>query len=262
MTFANNETQNEQGLSILPFRLPSLGAKPESERTIFLIVIALAIYSVVRNLMQAAVRPLWFDEILTQVVSRQPNFTAIWNALKSGVDGNPPLFYLIERVASHFSSNEMLAFRLVSALAFACTFICLYIFVQRRCGARVAFICAVLIFVTPLNNKYSLEARPYSLLVACLAFALVCYQRLPTARWTVGLLLSLSLAESLHYYAVLACFPFFLAEIVQVIATSQVRYWVWLSLFVSLIPALSPRRCLSISGTLTRSISGRGLSSC
>jgi len=131
----------------------------------------------------------------------------------------------------------MLAFRLVSALAFACTFICLYIFVQRRCGARVAFICAVLIFVTPLNNKYSLEARPYSLLVACLAFALVCYQRLPTARWTVGLLLSLSLAESLHYYAVLACFPFFLAEIVQVIATSQVRYWVWLSLFVSLIPA-------------------------
>ena len=165
MTSATNETQNEKGSSILPFRLPSLGAEPESEKTIFLIVIALAIYSVVRNLAQAAVKPPWFDEILTQVVARQPNFSAIWNALKAGVDGNPPLFYLIERVASHLSSNEMLAFRLVSALAFACTFICLYIFVERRSGARVAFICAVLIFVTPLNNKYSLEARPYSLLV-------------------------------------------------------------------------------------------------
>ena len=238
MNASNSETKNGQSTSILPFRLLSLGAKPESEKTIFVIVIALAIYSVFRNLMQAAVRPLWFDEILTLVVSRQPNLTAIWNALKAGVDGNPPLFYLIERVASNLSSNEMLAFRLISALAFACTFIFLYIFVQKRSGARVAFICAVLIFVTPLNNKYSLEARPYSLLVACLALALVCYQRLPAARWTVGLLLSLSLAESLHYYAVLACFPFFFAEIVHVFATSRIRYWVWLSLFGSLIPAL------------------------
>jgi Dolichyl-phosphate-mannose-protein mannosyltransferase len=238
MTSANGETKNELSSSILPFRLPGFGIDPKSEKTIFLIVIALAVYSVVRNLMQAAGKPLWFDEILTLVVSRQPDFAAIWNALKSGVDGNPPLFYLIERVASHLSSNEMLAFRLVSALAFACTFICLYIFVQRRSGARIALICAVLIFVTPLNNKYSLEARPYSLLVACLALALVCYQRLPAARWTVGLFLSLSLAESLHYYAVLACLPFFLAEIAHVFATSRIRYWVWLSLFGSLIPAL------------------------
>ncbi len=238
MKAANNEPQNEHNSSILLFRLPGLSAKPESEKTIFLIVITLAIYSVLRNLLQAAGKPLWFDEILTLVVSRQPNLSAIWSALKAGVDGNPPLFYLIERVASSFSSNEMLAFRLVSALAFACTFICLYIFVQKRSGARVAFICAVLIFVTPLNNKYSLEARPYSLLVACLALALVCYQRLPAARWTVGLFLSLSLAESLHYYAVLACFPFVLAEIVQVFSTSRIRYWVWLSLIGSLTPAL------------------------
>jgi len=238
MNAANAAMQNERSPSILPLRLPSLGAEPKSEKTIFAIVIALAVYSVVRNLMQAAGKPLWFDEILTLIVSRQPNLSAIWTALKAGVDGNPPLFYWIERVASGLSANEMLAFRLVSALAFACTFICIYLFVRKRSGARVAFICAVLLFVTPLNNKYSLEARPYSLLAAGLALALVCYQRLPAARWTAGLLLSLSFAQSLHYYAVLACFPFCLAELVHVYATSRIRYWIWLSLFASLIPAL------------------------
>ena len=210
----------------------------KSEKLIFFTVVALSLYSVIKNLIRAASKPLWFDEILTQAVSRQPNLSAIWNALKNGVDGNPPLFYLIERIASKLSSNELIAYRLVPALAFASIVICIYLFVQKRSGARVALICTLLLFVTPLDNKYALEARPYSLLAACLAVALLCYQRLPSTRWTIGLFLSLSLAESLHYYAGLACFPFFVAELVHVFSTSRIRRAVWFSMFASLIPTL------------------------
>src|SRR5271170_4441588 len=121
---------------------PSLRSSFDSEKWIPRVVAALAIYSVAKNLIRAASKPLWFDEILTQAVSRQPNLSAIWNALKNGVDGNPPLFYLIERIASKLFSNELIAYRLVPALAFACILICIYYFVQKRSGAKVALICA------------------------------------------------------------------------------------------------------------------------
>jgi Dolichyl-phosphate-mannose-protein mannosyltransferase len=238
MKSPNIEAHGESNPFVLPNRFPSLGDEVISANLISRVVAALAIYSVVRNLIRAASKPLWFDELLTQAVSRQPNLSALWNVLKNGVDGNPPLFYLIERVASKLVSNEMIAYRIVPALAFACIVICIYAFVRKRSGASVALICTVLLFVTPLSNKYALEARPYSLLAACLALALVCYQRLPAAPWTIGLFLSLSVAESLHYYAGVACFPFFVAELVYVVTTMRIRRAVWLSMIASLIPAI------------------------
>lgn len=171
-------------------------------------------------------------------MSRQPNLSAIWNVLKNGVDGNPPLFYLIERAASKIVSNEMIAYRIVPALAFACILVCIYAFVRKRSTPAIAFISTILIFVTPLSNKYALEARPYSLLAAALAIALVCYQRLPAATWTIGLFLSLSAAEGLHYYAGIACFSFFVAEFVYVCVTLRFRRAVWLAMLASLIPAI------------------------
>jgi Dolichyl-phosphate-mannose-protein mannosyltransferase len=238
MTSANLEIHNEKSTSGSPSVLQELDIGRIPERTIFLGAIALAVYSVLRNLIHAAGKPLWFDELLTEAVSRQPNLSAVWNALKNGVDGNPPFFYLIERAASKVTSNEMIAFRLPSIFAFSCTLICVYLFVQKRSGARNAFLCFLLLFVTPLNTIYAAEARPYSLLVACLAIALVSYQRLPSVPWTLGFFVSLSLAESLHYYAGLACFPFFTAELVYLYHTGRFRTWTWLSMFASLAPAV------------------------
>ncbi len=238
MKSANIPNQAKSKSTTSPHSPQKFASSHQSDNWIRGAVVALAIYSVAKNLLRAATKPLWFDELLTQAVSRQPSLSAIWNALKNGVDGNPPLFYVIERIASKLSSHEMIAYRLVPALAFSGVLICIYLFVQKRSGAKVALICTLLLFVTPLDNKYALEARPYSLLAACLAIALLCYQRLPATRWTIGLFLSLSLAESLHYYAGLACFPFFVAELVYVFSTSRIRRAVWFSMFASLVPAL------------------------
>ncbi len=76
----------------------------------------------------------------------------------------------------------------------------------------VAVLCAALLLMTSVFQTYSVEARPYSMLVACFAFALVCYRRLPSAAWTLLLAMTLALAESFHYFAVVAMVPFGLAE--------------------------------------------------
>ena len=197
---------------------------------------ALVCYALARSLVYAAVKPFWFDEVLTYVVSRQGSPSAIWAALKLGVDGNPPVFYLMEHAASLLLPNEHLAYRLMSVCGFACTLIFLFIFVKRRHGVERALLCSSVLLITPLFTLYAQEARPYSLVTAFIALAMVCYQRLPGGKWAVGLCLSLVFAALLHYYAVVAFLPFFLAELSNVYYTRQIRFGAWLALFLALGP--------------------------
>jgi len=187
----------------------------------------MVVYAALRNLAQATIKPLWFDELLTQVMARQPGLSALWRALKTAADGNPPPFYLIERVVAALPINEHIAYRLPSILAFSAILICLYFFVERRSGPLTGLLCASLVLMTPLYNYYADEARPYSMMIACLAFALVCYQRVPAVSWTMGLFASLFLAMSLHYYAVLAFLPFFAAELLFALSSRRWRLLVW-----------------------------------
>ena len=83
------------------------------------------------------------------------------------------------------------------------------------------------------------EARPYSLVVACISFALVCYQRAPALRWTILLGLSLALAQSFHYYAVFAFVPFFASEAVLSLEKRQVRWGVWVALVFGFLPLVA-----------------------
>jgi hypothetical protein len=95
-----------------------------------------------------------------------------------------------------------------------------------------------LLLITPLFTLYAEEARPYSLVTAAIALALVCYQRLPSVRWTVGLFLSLLFATLMHYYAVLVLLPFLLAESWVFIQTRRLRIAVWLALLAPMTPVL------------------------
>ena len=199
-------------------------------------LLGLVAYALARSLAYARMRPLSIDEVLTHAVCRQANLPAIWKALSHGVDGQPPLFYLIERSLALLNPDEHIGYRLLPVLGFVCTLALLYVFVRTRNGATPALICASLLLMTPLFTIYAAEARPYTPLTACIAIALVCYQRVPNALWVSGMFLSLLLASSLHYYAVFAIGPFFLAELTVVYETKKVRFWVWLALLMSLIP--------------------------
>jgi 4-amino-4-deoxy-L-arabinose transferase-like glycosyltransferase len=193
-------------------------------------------YALARSLAYARIKPFWIDEVLTQVVSGLPGLTAIWKALVQGADGQPPLFYLLERYVALLIPNEELGYRLLSILAFACTLTLLYYFVAKRSGPFPALVSAAVLLTTQLFTYYAAEARPYSLLTAFVALALLCYQRAASSAWLVGLFLSLLLACSIHFYGVLELLPFFIAELTIVYLKRKIRFAVWLAL---LLPPLS-----------------------
>ena len=214
-----------------PARSTSLG-----DRTALGALGILVIYATWRNVSEGRVRPLWYDEICTLFMARQEHIYKLWHAVQQGADGQPISFYLLERAIALFVPVENLAYRGISIAAFAVTLVCLFVAVRTRKGPAAAALAAGVPLVTILFEMLAVEARPYSLLVALVSFAVVCYQRAEHRRWVVLLGVSLSLAEMFHYLAVFAFLPFICAEAAHYGMTRQFRKSVWLALCAALLP--------------------------
>src|SRR5215813_9209870 len=152
---------------------------------------ALLAYVVVRSIAFSQARPVWFDEILTFAVASQPRLPDVWSAISKGFDAQPPIFYLFERMLLKLPVNADLALRLGSILTFPLLLVSVFLFIRKRTGELTAAVGVLAILGTSLFYMYSIEARGYSLVSACIAFAVVCYQRLASRRWAIGLGLSL-----------------------------------------------------------------------
>jgi hypothetical protein len=214
----------------------ALWTRSAREKTALLAFVFLVPYAIARSLFAASARPLWFDEIITVTMARLPNLRALWDALARAADGNPPVFYTIERLAVSLSRNELVAYRLPSILGFAVTLVCVFVFIRKRDGNEVAAVCAGGLLITTLYGVYAIEARPYSLMVACVALALVCYQHAPKTGWVVLMGCALALSETLHYYAVFGLVPFGIAEAALSLRTRTIRWGVWLALTAGVLP--------------------------
>jgi hypothetical protein len=209
-----------------------------SARLIHWLMGLLMVYVIVRSVVAAAMTPFWFDELLTLTVSRLPNLKAVWGALSRALDSPPPGFYVVEREFIGLLQNKHIALRLASILAFPCTLLCVFVYVKKRSGEAIGLICALLLLLTSLFHYHAFEARPYSMEIACVAIALVCYQRVPSPFWTVMLSLSLMLAESFHYYAVFTMMPFGVAEFTYYLWARRFRWPVWVALALGPAPLL------------------------
>jgi hypothetical protein len=209
-----------------------------SKRLIYGLLGILVFYVIVRGVVAAAARPFWVDEILTLAIAGQPSLRALWNAVERGFDSAPPGFYLVERAALGLVRHKEVALRLPPIFSFPCTLLCVFVYVKKRSGELIAFLCALLLLSTTLFHTYLIEARSYGMMIACIAFALVCYQRLPSLRWAALLGISLLLAESLHYYAIFAMVPFGLAEAVFLLKARRFRWPVWIALACGTLPLI------------------------
>jgi hypothetical protein len=226
-----------RGLSLEPW-VTGLSAAPSSiaDKSAFIGLAVLILYGTVRNICQTIVKPMWFDEICTVLLSQQEHLSVLWQALARGADSAPITFYLLERIPAAFIRNENLAYRGISILGFAVTLWSLFVAIRTRKGSAIALVCAAVPLTTVLFDRFAVEARGYSMLVACIAFAIVCYQRVPARRWVILLGLSLILAESFHYFAVFAFLPFLLAEAVHYAMTRNFRRSVWVALLAGFVP--------------------------
>jgi hypothetical protein len=195
----------------------------------------LVLYATARAVVASISKPFWYDEIFTLIMSRQPNLAMLWSALRRGADSQPPLFDLIER-ATRVVPNAEIGSRLPSVIGFACVLVCLFVFVRRRSGGVYGLISAGIAMLTTLYLPYAIEARPYSLVAACVAVALVAYQRAPSLRWVGLMAFALAIAESLHYYAIFAIIPFAVAEAVFSWQMSKIRWSIWIALMIGASP--------------------------
>lgn len=192
-----------------------------------------------KNIVAAAYRALWYDELCTVAVSHQQSLKSLWAALLRAKDSSPPLYNLVEHWSSMLLFGKEIAYRLPSIVAFGCTIWCLFVFVRKYQGSACAFLCAMVPFFTPLYSRYAIEARSYSLVVACIAVALVCYQQVSRRSRLAFLGLALASAEAFHYYAFFSFAPFFLAELAWTISEKKVRWGVWLALSAGFLPMLA-----------------------
>jgi hypothetical protein len=225
----------------------NLGRDPDSrpssswlslERLAPYILGLLIVYATIRSIFAAATRAFWFDEICTWIVVHQLRVADIWSALERAADGQPPMFYLIERFAASLVKNDEIALRLPSILAFAWVVLCLFMIIRKRRGNTIALVCASIPLLTILFSTYAVEARPYSLVLACLSTAVLCYQHAPRARWMILMGLSMAFAEALHYYAIFGLVPFMLAEAILFLRTRQFRLIVWSAFACSFLPVV------------------------
>src|SRR5512137_3059991 len=66
----------------------------------------------------ASLKRLWSDELATYYLSTQASADGFWAALKTGIDSQPPPFFLITRLAAQLGVDPQISVRLPEIIAF------------------------------------------------------------------------------------------------------------------------------------------------
>ena len=187
-------------------------------------------------------RPLWNDEIYTYEFTQTRGVGGLWRALETGADQAPPLSYLLTRASFGAFGVSRLTIRLPEIVAFLLFCVCMYLFVARRTN-RLYGLVAMLLPTLTAAYYYASEARAYAFVLGFGALALVCWQLATegvSRRITVvGLALSLALATSSHYYAVLLLVPLGLGELTRALTVRRIDAWVWVAFTGALVPLVA-----------------------
>jgi hypothetical protein len=105
---------------------------------------------------RALTKPAWHDEIFTIYLGTRVPLGEIWGALASGVDLNPPLYYVLVRGLWSLGVPDTLAARLPSLFGFLLASFTLFVFVRRRFGTLAAAAAAA----TPALRSMPTKAEP------------------------------------------------------------------------------------------------------
>ena len=151
----------------------------------------------------STIRPLWLDEILQLIETRQTSVIHLILSVRQ-TPGAAPLGYLVQHVAMRVTGYSTLLARLPSALfeAAAVVFVTL---IARQCGLKRPWCAAAIFACFPQTLRYATESRIYAQALFLSVLATYCYLRLltsPTRRAAVRYGLALTLAVYTHPYAI------------------------------------------------------------
>ena len=185
--------------------------------------------------LRASGKYFWYDELMTLSLSRFVHLPQLWTAVTSGVDFNPPPFYLLTHLSASLFGGGLIGLRLPEILGFWIFCLCLFRFVFRRAGLAAGLV-ALLFPMLSGAYFYAYEARPHALVLGCCGLALVCWQmaleRPWTPAWRIAFSTALLAAFLMHCYAIVILVPFAAAEIYRTIASKKVNWAMWSAMLV------------------------------
>jgi 4-amino-4-deoxy-L-arabinose transferase-like glycosyltransferase len=213
-------------------------ARPLNQRIANLVLLIILAIVGAWSVFHAIIKPFWFDEMCTLIVSRSGSLAQMWDALKAAADSNPPVYYALTRLAHGVIPDEHIAYRLPSIVGLILVIASLYVGLSSKVDRWSALVGATFVICTPLAS-YSYEARPYALMLGTVSIAIAAWLHAEKSRvYPFMLAMALGLAVSLHYWAMLVWAPFGLAEAAFFLVHRRLRIRVWLALAAGAIPLL------------------------
>ncbi|HEV2578443.1 MAG TPA: glycosyltransferase family 39 protein [Acidobacteriaceae bacterium] len=205
-------------------------SRPQQSRQSLALLLAssVIILTAVLSLLWSNARLLWQDEFLSFYSDSVPSVAHVVRVqLHSPISLDPPTYHLLSHFFMKLIGANAIALRLPALLGFLLMEISIYALVRRLASARAAIVAMTLPLVTA-SFRYSVEGRPYGLLLGLYAMALLCWyvaqdseapSHSRTGRtWAlVGLALSIALAITSHYFGILILVPVASGEIARTI---------------------------------------------
>lgn len=149
---------------------------------------------------------IWFDESYSIAISNNHNFLEIWQI--GGHDVHPVFYYWMLKILSLIFGNNILVYRLFSALALCILSILGYTHIRKDFGEKTGLLFSFFTLFMPVCVAYSGEIRMYTwgmLFVTIMAiYAYRIYKGNSSIKnWIIFALFSLISAYT-HYYGLMA----------------------------------------------------------
>lgn len=151
---------------------------------------------------------LWFDEIVSATLSKQP-FGAMLHDI-ARTESTPPTYYVLLWGWVRVFGRTAVALRSLSACFGVLTVLAVYATARLRFSRRAAFIAGAATAAQPMLIWYSQETRAYSLVTLFVASSLYFFFRARADDSTFSLAawaIAGSLAVSTHYFAAFVIYP-------------------------------------------------------
>lgn len=187
-----------------------------------------------------AIRPLWFDELTTFYIARQPTVARMMEAIRT-IDLNPPLNYFLTRWSMAVFGTSPWVPRLPGMIAFWLGSLAIFALLRRRTSSLMAALGVLLFWSSPFF-PYATEARPYGLLLGFTAVLLAAWDGAAprTRKWDIPLVfVAGSLLLLSHIFGTLSLGAVWMGEGVRAGSRRKIDRPMMAALVLPLIAALT-----------------------
>jgi len=213
----------------------------------YLWLAAVLLFTASISLLWSHARLMWNDEFLSFYSDGVATFhQVVLVQLRHPISLDPPTYHLLSHLCMDVFGRNPIALRLPALVGFLLFQLSLFFFVRRLAGDRSAIIAAVIPTLTA-SFHYSVEGRPYGLLLGFYALSLLCWQiatqyddsptNIPHPSRLLpltGLTLSIALAITSHYFGVLILIPVSLGELSRILIRKRFDFGVLTALALGL----------------------------